>query len=140
MGDRYLVEFVALNDFDEPAEAQQQAREMAADPDVLGVLGGWSTGTTQAAAPVYERLGLAFLSPETDWSADYHAAPRQVPDDPAFVLAYEQLSGGVPPGAAATWTYAAANRLLDAVDAALCASGQAGRAGVVAELYTGEGP
>jgi ABC-type branched-subunit amino acid transport system substrate-binding protein len=119
VGDRYLVELVALNDFDEPAEAVQQAREMAADPGVLGVLGGWSAGTASAAAPEYERLDLAFLFPETDWSVDYFATPRQVPDDPAFVAAYEELSGGAPPGAAATWAYAAANRLLDAIDAAV---------------------
>lgn len=134
VGDRYLVELVALNDFNEPGEAMQQAREMAADPGVLGVLGGWSVGTASAAAPEYERLGLAFLSPETDWSVDYFSVPRQVPDDPAFVAAYEELSGGVPPGAPAAWAYAAANQLLDAVDATVRAEGMPLRNEVQATL------
>ena len=64
----YRVELVALNDFGEAGEAAAQAREMAADPDILGVIGGWSPETAQAAAPEYERLGLAFLVPEIDFT------------------------------------------------------------------------
>jgi len=111
---RYLVEFVALNDLNEPEEAARQAREMAADPGVLGVLGGWSSETGLAAAPEYERLGLAFLTPEVD------LIRLPVPDvlDQQFVEQYRQLSGGAPPGAVALWAYAAANRLLDALDEA----------------------
>ncbi len=63
---RYLVELVALNDFNEPSEAALQAHEMAADPGVLGVLGGWSAETARQSAPEYERLGLSFLAPEGD--------------------------------------------------------------------------
>ena len=63
---RYLVELVALNDFNDPQEAVLQAREMAADPGVLGVLGGWSAETARRSAPEYERLGLSFLAPEGD--------------------------------------------------------------------------
>jgi len=137
VGDRYLVEFVALNDFNEPVEAVQQAREMIADPGVLGVLGGWSAATARAAAPEYGRLGLAFLSPETDWSTDY-AAARQAPDDPAFVAAYQEVSGGAPPGAVAAWAYAAANHLLDAVDATARAEGAPTRNAVRATLPTFE--
>jgi branched-chain amino acid transport system substrate-binding protein len=66
---RYLVELVSLNDFNEPAEAVLQAHEMAADPGVLGVLGGWSAETALQAAPEYGRLGLPFLAPEGDPSA-----------------------------------------------------------------------
>jgi ABC-type branched-subunit amino acid transport system substrate-binding protein len=113
VGGRYLVELVALNDFNEVEEAIQQAREMAADPGVLGVLGGWSPQTARAATPEYQRLGLAFVTP--DWQL---ATPLpSVPDDPEFVSAYRTLSGGAPPGPAAAWAYAAANRLLDAIDA-----------------------
>lgn len=60
---RYLVELVALNDLNEPLEAAQLAREMAVDPGVLGVVGGWSPESLEAAGPEYERLGLALLSP-----------------------------------------------------------------------------
>ena len=63
---RYLVEMVALNDFNEPEEAALQAREMAADPGVLAVLGGWSAETARRSAPEYGRLGLLFLAPEGD--------------------------------------------------------------------------
>ena len=63
---RYLVELVALNDFNEGQEAALQAYEMAADPGVLGVIGGWSTDTAEQSAPEYGRLRLPFLAPEGD--------------------------------------------------------------------------
>ena len=66
MDGRYLVELVALNDFDEPDEAVVQAQKMDVDSGVLGVLGGWSAATAGAAVPEYERLGLALLSPQVD--------------------------------------------------------------------------
>lgn len=66
---RYLVELVACNDFNEPQEAALQAREMAADTGVLGVLGGWSSETARQSAPEYGQLGLPFLSPEGDPTA-----------------------------------------------------------------------
>jgi ABC-type branched-subunit amino acid transport system substrate-binding protein len=111
VGGRYLVEMVALNDFDEPEAALEQAHKMAVDPDVLAVLGGWSPATAAAAGPAYESLGLAFLSPPDRWPAGEIT--------PETAAAYETLSGGVPPGPAAAWTYGAANRLLDAIDAAI---------------------
>ena len=61
---RYLVELVALNDFNEPQEAAVQAHEMAVDSGVLGVIGGWSAETVRQAAPEYERLGVSFLAPQ----------------------------------------------------------------------------
>jgi len=69
VAERYLVELVALNDFNEPQEAVLQAREMAADPGVLGVLGGWSSLTARQSAPEYARLGLPFLTPDGDPAA-----------------------------------------------------------------------
>jgi len=128
VGERYLVELVALNDFNEPEEAILQAREMAVDRDVLGVLGGWSSATFAAAAPEYRRLGLAFLSAAMDWSQASDSAP--VFEDPAFVTGYQALSGGSVPGPAADWAFAEANRLLDAVDVALRVDRQPLRVGV----------
>ncbi len=66
IGGRYQVELVALNDLNETQEAIGQAAEMAADPGVLGVLGGWSPETARATTPEYARLGLAFATPEAD--------------------------------------------------------------------------
>jgi branched-chain amino acid transport system substrate-binding protein len=54
----YMVELVALNDFDEPDEARQQARELAADPAVVGVVTGWTGEIARAALPVYRQTGL----------------------------------------------------------------------------------
>jgi ABC-type branched-subunit amino acid transport system substrate-binding protein len=133
VGGRYLVELVALNDFNEPEEAALQAREMEVDPDLLGALGGWSPETAQAAALEYERLELAFLAPQVNFAS---TSPTTVPDA-AFTAEYQALSGGAPPGPAAVWAYAEANRLLDALDAATQSEGHPTRAGVMAVLATG---
>ncbi len=61
----YRVELVALNDFDDPAEAKIQAQALVADPDVLGVVGHLSAATTLAARPVYRKAKLAVSSPWT---------------------------------------------------------------------------
>lgn len=123
---RYLVEFVALNDFNEPEEAVVQARKMEVDAGVLGVLGGWSPEAARSAAPEYKRLGVPFLAPEVDYTVPQ--APTSV--DPGFEAAYKELAGGAPPAPAAIWAYAAANRLLDALEAAAAVEGRPTRAGV----------
>ena len=66
VGGRYLVELVALNDFNEPDEAARQAAEMAVDAGILAVLGGWSPATARAAGPEHQRLGLAFVAPASE--------------------------------------------------------------------------
>jgi branched-chain amino acid transport system substrate-binding protein len=58
----YMVELVALNDDSEPTIAAQRAREMAVDPDVLGVIGHFSNLTTLAALEEYRRAGLALVT------------------------------------------------------------------------------
>jgi ABC-type branched-subunit amino acid transport system substrate-binding protein len=135
VGGRYLVELVALNDFNEPGDAVLQARKMAVDPGVMGVLGGWTPETVRAAAPEYRRLGLPFLAPEIALGPDSLA----MPPDPRFAERYEELSGGVPPGPIAAWTYAAANNLMDAFAAAADAEGRPSRAGVQAMLDKSSG-
>jgi hypothetical protein len=132
VGGRYLVEFVALNDFGEPEEAIRQARKMAVDPDMLGVLGGWSPETARAAAPEYERLGLVFVAPE----ADFTGPQPDLPLEPAFSAEYQALSGGAPPGPAAVWAYAAVNRLLDTLDALVRSGRDLSRDAVRAALTT----
>lgn len=62
----YRVELVALNDFDDPLEAEKQAKALSADPGVVGVIGHLSAATTQAALPVYRKANLALVIP---WSA-----------------------------------------------------------------------
>jgi len=58
----YMVELVALNDDNEPAGAAQRAREMAVDPDVVGVIGHFSSPTALAALEEYQRAGLALVT------------------------------------------------------------------------------
>lgn len=58
----YMVELVALNDDNVPAVAAQRAREMAVDPDVVGVIGHFSSPTTLAALEEYRRAGLALVT------------------------------------------------------------------------------
>jgi ABC-type branched-subunit amino acid transport system substrate-binding protein len=130
VGGRFLVELVALNDFNEPEEAIGQAREMAVDSDVLAVLGGWSPETALAAAPEYQRLGLAFLTPETDGPQSDVGAQNVA--DVEFAAAYQAMSGGAPPGSIARWAYAATNHLLDVLDAAVQAGGRSDRTDMLA--------
>ncbi len=58
----YRVELVALNDDNEPALAAQRAREMAVDPDVVGVIGHFSSPTTLAALEEYRGAGLPLVT------------------------------------------------------------------------------
>ena len=126
VGGRYLVELVALNDFNEAGEAVVQARKMAVDADVLGVLGGWSPATAQVSSIEYRRLGVAFLSPEVDLPGTQPS--HSVGAD--FEAGYKALSGGESPGPTAVWAYLEANRLLDAIEATIRTEGQPTRRGV----------
>jgi len=111
VGQRYPVEVVALNDYNEADRAVEQARKMAVDPGVMGVLGGWSQETREVTRQ-YELLGLAFLAPDVDITQlefVYEA-------DPGFAARYAEQSSGVAPGHAAAWAYTAANQLLDAME------------------------
>jgi branched-chain amino acid transport system substrate-binding protein len=58
----YMVELVALNDDNEPALAAQRAREMAVEPDVVGVIGHFSSPATLAALEEYRGAGLALVT------------------------------------------------------------------------------
>lgn len=124
VGGRHLIELVALNDFNEVDKAVEQARKMAVDPGMLGVLGGWSQ-ETQAAASEYDRLGLAFLMPSLDI-----IQARSLIEPDADLARTAMQSGGAAPGPAAVWAYSAANRLMDAIDAAAGTSERPTRSGV----------
>jgi len=114
VGERFLVELVALNDFNEADKAIEQAQKMAVDRQVLGVLGGFSPDTASAASE-YDRLGLTYLMPKFDISQD--DAPAAV--DAEFAARYAAQSGGAEPGPVAVWAYSTAYKLMDAIGAAM---------------------
>lgn len=58
----YGVEVVSLDDGGDPAAAVEQARKLALDAAVLGVIGHWRDDTTLAAAPVYSEAGLPLIA------------------------------------------------------------------------------
>lgn len=74
----HRVELVALNDFNDPAEAQRQAAALVSDPGIIGVIGHQTAAATAAALPVYRRAHLAVVVP---WSADAEA----IADSPGVV-------------------------------------------------------
>jgi hypothetical protein len=125
VGQRYLVELVALNDLNEADKAVEQARKMAVDPGVLGVLGGLSAETAGTALE-YEKLGLTFLTPNVDMIQ----LPPPATADAGFAARFALLSGGEEPGPVAIWAYSAANHLLSAMDAASHTSGRLTRSDV----------
>lgn len=59
----YRIELIAYDDGGHPEMAARQARQLALDPAVMGVIGHFRSDTTQAAAPAYLRAGLALLAP-----------------------------------------------------------------------------
>lgn len=58
----YSVELMAYDDGGDPAQAEEQARKLATDPQVVGVIGNWLDSTTLAAAPVLAHSGIPFLA------------------------------------------------------------------------------
>ena len=64
-GQGYQVELVALNDFDDPAEAARQAKALVSDPQVVGIIGHLSSAATAAAVPVYQVAEMAVIVPWT---------------------------------------------------------------------------
>jgi len=58
----HTVELMAFDDSGDPAQAEEQARKLAADPQVVGVIGNWLDSTTLAAAPVLAESRIPFLA------------------------------------------------------------------------------
>jgi ABC-type branched-subunit amino acid transport system substrate-binding protein len=58
----YNVALLALDDGGDPVAAVEQARKLAAAPEVIGVVGHWIEAPTLAAAPAYAEAGLPLLA------------------------------------------------------------------------------
>lgn len=78
------LRILILDDQDDPDVATTLATSLAANTDVLGVIGHFSSGTTLEVAEVYEAEGLTLISP-TSTSVDISQAGdyifRTVPSD-----------------------------------------------------------
>ncbi len=59
----YMVELVALDDSNDPAQSPLQARKMIVDADVMGIIGHFSDQAALAALDEYHRAGLALITP-----------------------------------------------------------------------------
>ena len=57
------LNLMAADDRDESEPARQAATQFVAEPRLLGVVGPMNSHAALAAAPIYERSGLAYLSP-----------------------------------------------------------------------------
>jgi ABC-type branched-subunit amino acid transport system substrate-binding protein len=91
----YSVELVALDDSGDPQRAVEQARKLAADPQVLGVIGHWRHETTAAAAAEYDQAGIPLLAtasaPQLPASA-FRLSPAAMPCQPATLSPCPQTS------------------------------------------------
>ncbi|MCS7054989.1 MAG: ABC transporter substrate-binding protein [Thermoflexales bacterium] len=66
------VTFIAYNDDGDPATAARIARNVALDPEVVGVIGHLVLSTTLAALSVYTQAGLPVLAPSVPANALPH--------------------------------------------------------------------
>jgi ABC-type branched-subunit amino acid transport system substrate-binding protein len=79
----YSVELLALDDSGDVDMATEQARKVAADPQVAGVIGHWLDETTLAAAREYAAVGIPVLA-TTSLSDLHSSAFRLWPTDAAL--------------------------------------------------------
>ena len=61
----YRIEIVSLDDQHNPSNAVAMAKRLAADPDVLAVVGHVNSSCSLAAAPVYQNARMAQISPSS---------------------------------------------------------------------------
>jgi branched-chain amino acid transport system substrate-binding protein len=58
-----MIEVVVLDSRGDPKESVLIAEKLVADPDVIAEIGDFSSSSSMAAAPVYEKAGMTQLSP-----------------------------------------------------------------------------
>ncbi|MEH1808619.1 AAA-like domain-containing protein [Nostoc sp.] len=58
-----LLSIVIANDGSSQTQAQKVAEELIKNPNILGVIGHYTSPNSQAALPKYEKAGLAMISP-----------------------------------------------------------------------------
>ncbi len=144
----YGLELLGLDDSGDPQMAVTQARKMATDPQVVGVVGHWLDQTTLAAAPAYASAGLPLLattaSPDLD-PTSFRVWPTQSTLDAQIQPAWKRTELPFQPGWGQTpfWSDSASRLYLlapapmpaDAPDATFAQRYQALSNGVVPNAY-----
>jgi ABC-type branched-subunit amino acid transport system substrate-binding protein len=123
----YTVELMGFDDGGDPDQAMMQAKKVATDSQVVAAVGNWLPSTTQAAAAVYDRVGIPFVAISEPLS------PTS-PLDPSFVDRYKKISQGVEPNFLAAMAYDATKIILQAIERDVKANGKPTRLGVAAAL------
>ncbi len=117
----WSAELVALDDGDDFAQTIQQARVLAADPDVMRMLVVIPSNEMQRANTRLVSLGLAFdmVAPQ--------ATDGNTANSAAFIAAYHSISGGITPGALAAQTYTMTQSALAQIEQRIRAQGHPSR-------------
>ena len=59
----YTFELIVRDTRGEPMESADTAREFADDPNIMAILGDFTSGSSMAAAPIVDEAGIVLLSP-----------------------------------------------------------------------------
>ncbi|MGK7940760.1 MAG: ABC transporter substrate-binding protein [Crocosphaera sp.] len=77
-----LLEIIIVNDSNDPIQAQAVANKIVNNPNILGVIGHNSSSASSKGLEVYEKAGLAMISPtSTSTSLSGSVFFRTVPSD-----------------------------------------------------------
>lgn len=80
----FKLRVVIADDYNNPTRSQQIAEQLSSQPDILAVVGHYSSDNTRAALPVYENHNLALISPTSTaqtLAEEYSVFFRTVPRD-----------------------------------------------------------
>lgn len=134
----WTIKVRVLDDSSDPDKGAAAAAKLAADPNVVAVVGPYNSGVAQAALPVLAKAGLALVSPSNTLTSltlgDDPAKPtRQFPNYFRLVgpdslqaefLAVQARSLGFTNAAVVSETKAVSKGLADAFAAAFTAGGE----------------
>ncbi len=128
----WRLELVAYDDRGDPEFARTVAHNLAADGDVVAIIGHFQPESTTAAQPVYSEAGMPLLALGTE--GETYPLPEALPETGAWIDAYRAVGPHTPtPGSYALPTYAAVTALAKAITIATT-HGDPTRAAVAAAL------
>ena len=91
----YRVALVALDDFGDPDTAEEVARSLVLDPNVVAVVGHWLPDTTDAARSIYLAAGVPFIptgsSPFSASNPDF--LPAEFRSEYSQVTPFDEVAG-----------------------------------------------